>query len=241
MKGECGRRRRTASEGDEDVTLKRFKGTGEVEPNGQTDSGSITADCEATVIRATGTLAVIISEARDVVGGSGGQKTIANNTSSLQDHSNSRSTGVIKENGNATLSQDKTGSLAATAIPTSILTPPPLKPAPSAFSTTFPSLGQMPSLVPGAPAPKVTSTALAPERDDGVHSAFPRSAPLISPGPVTISSPSQDNSPSVVLSATPELNQQAPVWGSLPEVSQVSMLMGQLVSVTDVGFFSDLL
>ncbi|KAG7328930.1 hypothetical protein KOW79_007104 [Hemibagrus wyckioides] len=183
-KGECGRRRRTASEGDEDVTLKRFKGTGEVEPNGQTDGGSITADCEAT------------------------------------DHSNSRSTGVIKENGNATLSQDKTGSLAATAIPTSILTPPPLKPAPSAFSTTFPSLGQMPSLVPGAPAAKVTSTALASERDDGVHSAFPRSAPLISPGPVTISSPSQDNSPSVVLSATPELNQQAPVWGSLPEASQ---------------------
>ncbi|KAK3535412.1 hypothetical protein QTP70_016780 [Hemibagrus guttatus] len=183
-KGECGRRRRTASEGDEDVTLKRFKGTGEVEPNGQTDGGSVTADGEAT------------------------------------DHSNSRSTGVIKENGNTTLSQDKTGSLAATAIPTSILTPPPLKPAPSAFSTTFPSLGQMPNLVPGAPAPKVTSTALAPERDDGVHSAFPRSAPLISPGPVTISSPSQDNSPSVVLSATPELNQQAPVWGSLPEASQ---------------------
>ncbi|MCI4379695.1 hypothetical protein PGIGA_G00231290 [Pangasianodon gigas] len=183
-KGECGRRRRTASEGDEDVTLKRFKGTGEVEPNGQTDSGSVTADCDST------------------------------------DHSSSRSTGVIKENGNATLSQDKTGSLASTAIPTSTLTPPPLKPAPSAFSTTFPSLGQMPSLVPGAPAPKITSTALGPERDDGVLSAFPRSAPLISPGPVTISSPSQDNAPSVVLSATPELNQQAPVWGSLPEASQ---------------------
>ncbi|XP_047658232.1 lysine-specific demethylase 3B isoform X3 [Tachysurus fulvidraco] len=183
-KGECGRRRRTASEGDEDVTLKRFKGTGEVEPNGQTDSGSVTADCEST------------------------------------DHSISRSTGVIKENGNTNLSQDKTASLAATAIPTSILAPPPLKPAPSAFSTIFPSLGQMPSLVPGAPASKVTSTAMAPERDDGVHSAFPRSAPLISPGPVTISSPSQDNSPSVVLSATPDLNQQAPVWGSLPEASQ---------------------
>lgn len=214
------------------MTLKRFKGTGAVEPNGQTDSGSVTADCESTVIRGSGTLASIMLEAWDVVGGSGGENTIAsqvsansiaNNTTSLQDHSISRSTGVIKENGNTNLSQDKTASLAATAIPTSILAPPPLKPAPSAFSTIFPSLGQMPSLVPGAPAPKVTSTALAPERDDGVHSAFPRSAPLISPGPVTISSPSQDNSPSVVLSATPDLNQQAPVWGSLPEASQVSM------------------
>ncbi|XP_053538058.1 lysine-specific demethylase 3B isoform X1 [Ictalurus punctatus] len=188
-KGECGRRRRTASEGDEDVTLKRFKGTGEVEPNGQTDSGSVTADCEST------------------------------------EHSSSRSTGVIKENGNATLSQDKTGSLASTVIPTSLtLTPPPLKPAPSAFSTTFPSLGQMPNLVAGAPAPKAVSTAFATERDDGVLSAFPRSAPLISPGPVTISSPSQDNAPSVVLSAAPQLNQQAPVWGSLPETPKTTTL-----------------
>lgn len=172
----------------------------------------------------------------DIVGGSGWENTIAsqgsanciaNNTSSrhLQEHSSSRSTGVIKENGNATLSQDKTGSLASTVIPTSLtLTPPPLKPAPSAFSTTFPSLGQMPNLVAGAPAPKAVSTAFATERDDGVLSAFPRSAPLISPGPVTISSPSQDNAPSVVLSAAPQLNQQAPVWGSLPEVTMFLFL-----------------
>lgn len=146
-----------------------------------------------------------------------------NNTFSLQDYSNPRSTGVIKENGNLGLSQDKTASLTSASIPTSTLTPPPLKPAPSAFSTTFPSLGQMPSLVPGAPAPKVAPTTLGPERDDGVLSAFPRSAPLISPGPVTISSPSQDNAPSIVLSANPELNQQVPVWGSLPEASQVSI------------------
>lgn len=72
-KGECGRRRRTASEGDEDVTLKRFKGTGEVEPNGQTDSGSVTADCESTVIRGKEMLAVVLLEARDIVGGSGGE------------------------------------------------------------------------------------------------------------------------------------------------------------------------
>lgn len=171
-------------------------------------------------------------EARGVEGGNrrentivgqGSAECIANNTSFLQDHSNSRSTGIIKENGNAILSQDKTGSLASAAIPTSTLTPPPLKPAPSAFSTTFPSLGQMPSLVPGAPTPKVASTAVPPERDEGVLSAFPKSAPLISPGPVTISSPSQDNAPSVVLSANPEPNQQTPVWGSLPDASQVSM------------------
>ncbi|TSV81491.1 Lysine-specific demethylase 3B [Bagarius yarrelli] len=150
-KGDSGRRRRTASEGDEDVTLKRFKGTGELEPIGRTNSGSMTADSEST------------------------------------DPSNSRSTGVIKENGSATLSQDKTSPLGTTAIPTSIMTPPPLKPAPSAFLS---------------------------------HISLFGSAPLISPGPVTISSPSQDNAPSVVLSATPEINQQAPVWGTLSEASQ---------------------
>ncbi|KAI5624830.1 lysine-specific demethylase 3B isoform X3, partial [Silurus asotus] len=218
-KAECGRRRRTASEGDEDVTLKRFKGTGEVEPNGQTDSEkNFQWAClrlgmyEIEVKGRTSSLVMVQLTALLIT------------LLFLQEHSSSRSTGVIKENGNTTLSQDKTGPLASTAIPTSTLTPPPLKPAPSAFSTTFPSLGQMPSLVPGAPAPKVASTALASERDDGIISAFPRSAPLISPGPVTISSPSQDNAPSVVLSATPEVNQQAPVWGSLPEASQVSIL-----------------
>lgn len=65
-KGECGRRRRTASEGDEDVTLKRFKGTGEVEPNGQTDCASVTTDCESLVIRLA---AAVMLETRNVVGG----------------------------------------------------------------------------------------------------------------------------------------------------------------------------
>lgn len=50
-KGECVRRRRTASEGDEDVTLKRFKGTGEAEPNGQTDGDIATVDSDSTVMR----------------------------------------------------------------------------------------------------------------------------------------------------------------------------------------------
>lgn len=53
-KGECGRRRRTASEGDEDVTLKRFKGTGEVEPNGQSDTSPVIADSESAVIGRVG-------------------------------------------------------------------------------------------------------------------------------------------------------------------------------------------
>lgn len=66
--GECGRRRRTASEGDEDVTLKRFKGTGEVDSDGKTDSASMTADCESTVRRGRGMLELVMLRVRDVVG-----------------------------------------------------------------------------------------------------------------------------------------------------------------------------
>ncbi|XP_062856974.1 lysine-specific demethylase 3B isoform X2 [Trichomycterus rosablanca] len=175
-KGECARRRRTASECDEDVTLKRFKATGEVAPNGQ-DDGVFSKDSETL------------------------------------EHSGVRSAGFIKENGSAALIQDKSA-----VPPTSTLTPPPLKPAPSAFSSSFPSLGQMPSLVPGAPASRSSPTAA--EREDGVLSVYPKSAPLISPGPVTISSPSQGNSPSVILSAHPELGRKAPVWGALAEANQ---------------------
>uniref|UniRef100_A0A8C8FEH3 Lysine-specific demethylase n=1 Tax=Oncorhynchus tshawytscha TaxID=74940 RepID=A0A8C8FEH3_ONCTS len=40
VKGESGRRRRTSSEGEEDVTLKRFKGAGEGAAEGQNGSGS---------------------------------------------------------------------------------------------------------------------------------------------------------------------------------------------------------
>uniref|UniRef100_A0A4W4G4H8 Lysine-specific demethylase n=1 Tax=Electrophorus electricus TaxID=8005 RepID=A0A4W4G4H8_ELEEL len=187
-KGEGGRRRRTASEGgDDDITLKRFKGAGEGEADGQNGSPP-SKDSEPLMSGETPVLGVV--EGKDGVGGvvSRGKST---------DHPGNRSAGVIKENGSAILNQDRTGPPATVALPVPTPTPPPLKPAPSAFSNIFPSLGQMPSLVPGAPAPKSSPTALVPEREDGVLSGYPKTAALVSPGPVTISSPSQDNAPSV--------------------------------------------
>ncbi|XP_015457383.3 lysine-specific demethylase 3B isoform X1 [Astyanax mexicanus] len=224
-KGEGGRRRRTASEDDEDMTLKRFKGAREGDADGQNGSGS-GKDCESMVTRGGETPSVGVVEGKDGVGvvtGKGSSNaspevaTAANSTSSQQDHSSGRSVGFIKENGSGSQSQDKVGPLLSAVLPVSTPTPPPLKPAPSAFSNTFPSLGQMPNLVPGAPAPKLSPTA---EREDGVLAGYPKTAALVSPGPVTISSPSQDNTPSVILSAPSDLSQKAPVWGASPEVSQ---------------------
>lgn len=225
-KGEGGRRRRTASEADEDMTLKRFKGAGEGEADGQNGS-STSKDCESMVMRGGEAPSGQVVEGEDGVGGVAGRGS--SNTSpevislaSQQDHSSGRSVSFLKENGSASQSQDKTGPLASAMLSTSTPTPPPLKPAPSAFSNTFPSLGQMPNLVPGAPAPKSSPTTSAAEWEDGVLSGYPKTAALISPGPVTISSPSQDNAPSVVLSASSDLSQKVPVWGSPPDASQVS-------------------
>uniref|UniRef100_A0A8B9K753 Lysine-specific demethylase n=1 Tax=Astyanax mexicanus TaxID=7994 RepID=A0A8B9K753_ASTMX len=226
---EGGRRRRTASEDDEDMTLKRFKGAREGDADGQNGSGS-GKDCESMVTRGGETPSVGVVEGKDGVGvvtGKGSSNaspevaTAANSTSSQQDHSSGRSVGFIKENGSASQSQDKVGPLLSAVLPVSTPTPPPLKPAPSAFSNTFPSLGQMPNLVPGTPAPKLSPTA---EREDGVLAGYPKTAALVSPGPVTISSPSQDNTPSVILSAPSDLSQKAPVWGASPEVSQTATL-----------------
>uniref|UniRef100_A0A673FP52 Lysine-specific demethylase n=1 Tax=Sinocyclocheilus rhinocerous TaxID=307959 RepID=A0A673FP52_9TELE len=170
-KGEGSRRRRTASEGDEDITLKRFKGAGEVEG---TDGG----------------------------GGVGG-----------------------RENGSFVPNQERISSSVSAVLPASTPTPPPLKPAPSPFSNTFPSLGQMPSLVPGAPAPKSSSTLSAAEREEGgVLSGYPKTAALVSLGPVTISSPSQDNASSVALSAPVEANLKPSKWGSAPETPKTPAL-----------------
>uniref|UniRef100_A0A671NFJ5 Lysine-specific demethylase n=1 Tax=Sinocyclocheilus anshuiensis TaxID=1608454 RepID=A0A671NFJ5_9TELE len=184
-KGEGSRRRRTASEGDEDITLKRFKGAGEGFSDGQNASGS-NKDTEA-----------------------------------MQEHSHIRSTGFVKQNGSFVPDQERISSSVSAVLPASTPTPPPLKPAPSPFSNTFPSLGQMPSLVPGAPAPKSSPTLPAAEREEGgVLSGYPKTAALVSPGPVTISSPSQDNASSVTLSAPVEANQKPSMWGSAPEASQ---------------------
>ncbi|XP_016361863.1 lysine-specific demethylase 3B-like isoform X7 [Sinocyclocheilus anshuiensis] len=183
-KGEGSRRRRTASEGDEDITLKRFKGAGEGFSDGQNASGS-------------------------------------NKDTEAMEHSHIRSTGFVKQNGSFVPDQERISSSVSAVLPASTPTPPPLKPAPSPFSNTFPSLGQMPSLVPGAPAPKSSPTLPAAEREEGgVLSGYPKTAALVSPGPVTISSPSQDNASSVTLSAPVEANQKPSMWGSAPEASQ---------------------
>uniref|UniRef100_A0A671N5F4 Lysine-specific demethylase n=1 Tax=Sinocyclocheilus anshuiensis TaxID=1608454 RepID=A0A671N5F4_9TELE len=231
-KGEGSRRRRTASEGDEDITLKRFKGAGEGASDGQNANGS-NKDTEAmvTCVEMPGEGVV---EGRDGGGGVGGRVTSTcspvalpsqdssnNSNSSQQEHSHIRSTGFVKENGSFVPNQERISSSVSVVLPASTPTPPPLKPAPSPFSNTFPSLGQMPSLVPGAPAPKSSSTLPAAEREEGgVLSGYPKTAALVSLGPVTISSPSQDNASSVALSAPVEANLKPSKWGSAPEVSK---------------------
>ncbi|XP_059372396.1 lysine-specific demethylase 3B isoform X2 [Carassius carassius] len=224
-KGEGSRRRRTASEGDEDITLKRFKGAGEGTSDSQNANGS-NKDAEAMV-----TCVEMPGEGRD---GGRGTNTCSpvdlpspdssnNSSSSQQEHSRIRSTGFVKENGSCVPNQERISSSVSAVLPGSTPTPPPLKPAPSPFSNTFPSLGQMPSLVPGAPAPKSSPTLPAPEREEGgVLSGYPKTAALVSPGPVTISSPSQDNASSVTLSAPVEANQKSRMWGSTPEAGQSS-------------------
>ncbi len=180
----------------------------------------------------------IVVEGRDGGGGVGGRVTSSpvtcspvalpsqdssnNSNSSQQEHSHIRSTGFVKENGSFVPNQERISSSVSAVLPASTPTPPPLKPAPSPFSNTFPSLGQMPSLMPGAPAPKSSPTLPAAEREEGgVLSGYPKTTALVSPGPVTISSPSQDNASSVTLSAPVEANQKPSMWGSTPEASQV--------------------
>uniref|UniRef100_A0A671N5G4 Lysine-specific demethylase n=1 Tax=Sinocyclocheilus anshuiensis TaxID=1608454 RepID=A0A671N5G4_9TELE len=156
-------------------------------------------------------------------GASDGQNANGSNkdTEAMQEHSHIRSTGFVKENGSFVPNQERISSSVSVVLPASTPTPPPLKPAPSPFSNTFPSLGQMPSLVPGAPAPKSSSTLPAAEREEGgVLSGYPKTAALVSLGPVTISSPSQDNASSVALSAPVEANLKPSKWGSAPEVSK---------------------
>uniref|UniRef100_A0A8C7GA31 Lysine-specific demethylase n=1 Tax=Oncorhynchus kisutch TaxID=8019 RepID=A0A8C7GA31_ONCKI len=177
VKGESGRRRRTSSEGEEDVTLKRFKGAGEGAAEGQNGSGSTKGMVTWGEEVATG--------GEDGVGGGAPPR-------------------YPKENGRSLSTQDRQGSADSTTTVTP--TPPPLKPAPSPFSnTSFPSLGQMPSLVPGAPASKPSPAALITESEEPSQSTYPKTAALVSPGPVTISSPSQGSAPSVALGSKPIL------------------------------------
>uniref|UniRef100_A0A8C8FED0 Lysine-specific demethylase n=1 Tax=Oncorhynchus tshawytscha TaxID=74940 RepID=A0A8C8FED0_ONCTS len=166
VKGESGRRRRTSSEGEEDVTLKRFKGAGEGAAEGQNGSGSTKG---------------MVTWGEEVA--TGGEDGVDR--------------GLLTR-------------------PLQSPPPHPLKPAPSPFSnTSFPSLGQMPSLVPGAPASKPSPAALITESEEPSQSTYPKTAALVSPGPVTISSPSQGSAPSVALAAplcfSPKLSGSKPI------------------------------
>ncbi|XP_039504584.1 lysine-specific demethylase 3B isoform X1 [Pimephales promelas] len=241
-KGEGSRRRRTASEGNEDITLKRFKGAGEGASDSQNGNGS-NKDAGAMVTHVEMPVDLVV-ERKDGGGGVGGrvsstcspvafpnQDSSNNTNSSQQDHSHIRSTSFVKENGSFVPNQERISSMSA-VLPASTPTPPPLKPAPSPFSNTFPSLGQMPSLVPGAPAPKSSPTLPLSERDEGgVLSGYPKTAALVSPGPVTISSPSQDNASSVALSVPADANQKPSMWGSTPEASQTPKTLALAAAV----------
>uniref|UniRef100_A0A673Y1A6 Lysine-specific demethylase n=1 Tax=Salmo trutta TaxID=8032 RepID=A0A673Y1A6_SALTR len=198
-KGESGRRRRTASEGEEDMTLKRFKGSGEGAADGQNGSGSTKASEEGMV-----TWGAELAGGGRRVNSSSSEVTQVyaspNSTSSQMDQSNTPPR-YTKENGRALSTQDRQGSADSTTTATP--TPPPLKQAPSPFSnTSFPSLGQMPSLVPGALAPKPSPAGPTLEREEPSQSTNPKMAALVSPGLVTISSPSQASSTSVALSGS---------------------------------------
>ncbi|XP_021416531.2 lysine-specific demethylase 3B isoform X2 [Oncorhynchus mykiss] len=228
VKGESGRRRRTSSEGEEDVTLKRFKGAGEGAAEGQNGSSSTKGMVTWGEEVATG--------GEDGVGGGGRvNSTINNNSSSsevTQGHATPNSISshmdqskapprYPKENGRSLSTQDRQGSADSTTTVTP--TPPPLKPAPSPFSnTSFPSLGQMPSLVPGAPASKPSPVALTTESEEPSQSTYPKTAALVSPGPVTISSPSQGSAPSVALAAPLCFSPKLTAWTGPPNQTEGS-------------------
>lgn len=211
MKGDSGRRRRTASEGEDDLNLKRFKGAADAPADGQNCSDPGKAPLWAA--DSTDRVSSTTKNGSACSEGAFAQGRVP--SPSVAEQSAAPRYGAhVKENGRSLASQgaaDSTTALAHTP------TPPPLKLAPSPFSTTsFPSLGQMPSLVPGAPAPKA-SPSPQPDREDASPSAYSKTAALVSPGPVTISW-SHDSGPSVALSASVAFSPKAPSWGSQTEV-----------------------
>ncbi|XP_068442046.1 lysine-specific demethylase 3B isoform X2 [Clinocottus analis] len=244
MKGDGGRRRRTASEGgDDDLNLKRFKGAVDAVADGQNcgDSNKILAD--GMGIWGGDSAERVSSTTKN---GSSSEGTFAQgrvsspNTNSLlqmdQLNATPRHPAHVKENGRSISTQ---GAPDSTTAVTHTPTPPPLKPAPSPFSTTsFPSLGQMPSLVPGAPAPKA-SPSPQPDREEASQSAYSKTAALVSPGPVTISW-SHDSGPSVALSAPVGFSPKAPTWGSQTEGSKTASGFCLPPTVPTASVFGDI-
>lgn len=222
MKGDNGRRRKTTSEGEDDMNLKRFKGAGNAGADGQNFDDSNKTPMEGMGIWGGDSVERVSSTTKNGNSSEGtipqGRVSSPNSKPSLQmDQSNPthpRYPAHIKENGRSFSTQGSADS--TTAVPHTP-TPPPLKPAPSPFSTTsFPSLGQMPSLVPGAPAPKA-SPSPQPEREEVSQSPYCKTTALVSPGPVTISW-SHDSGPSVALSASVGFCPKASTWGNQAEV-----------------------
>uniref|UniRef100_A0A1A7WDC0 Lysine-specific demethylase n=2 Tax=Iconisemion striatum TaxID=60296 RepID=A0A1A7WDC0_9TELE len=234
MKGDGGRRRRTPSEGEEDLNLKRFKGAGDCDTSSQISGDSCNAAGEGMWAGDSGER--VSSTTRNGSSTEGIPPQVNTNPTSQMDTSNASSPRYpthIKENGRLLTTQGAADS-------TSSLTPnpPPLKPAPSPFSTpSFPSLGHMPNLVPGAPAPKPSSSP-QPEREEPCQSALSKTAALVSPGPVTISW-SQDSSPSVALSAAVGFGPKAPSWGSQTEGSKTAPGFPLAQSVPAAPVFGD--
>nr|XP_040029144.1 lysine-specific demethylase 3B isoform X1 [Gasterosteus aculeatus aculeatus] len=231
-KGDSGRRRRTASEGDDDLNLKRFKGAGEAAADGKNGGDSNKMPAEGTGIWGGDSAERVSSTTKN------GSASSPNAVASLQmDQSNAapRPPSHVKENGRPLPTQ---GAADSTTAVSHNPTPPPLKPAPSPFSTTsFPSLGQMPSLVPGAPPPKASKSP-QPDREEASQSAYSKTAALVSPGPVTISW-SQDSGPSVALSASVGFSPKVPTWGSQTEGSKTASSFGLPKTVPTASVFGD--
>ncbi|KAG9346748.1 hypothetical protein JZ751_007065 [Albula glossodonta] len=215
-KGESGRRRRNVSESDGDTTLKRFKGAGEGDAEGQ-NGGSSSEGMEESMVtwggggRLGSNSSNIISKVPDMSfpqgqgspnpGASQGQPTLCFAT-------------YTKENGRTLVVQDRPASGDSTAplAPT----PPPLKAAPSPFSnTSFPSLGQMPSLVPGT-SPKPTAVSVPEREKEGVLPGFSSAAALVSPAPIAASTSShlsEGGTPNMGPAAPLSFSQNPPSWG----------------------------
>uniref|UniRef100_A0A8C4H3W1 Lysine-specific demethylase n=1 Tax=Dicentrarchus labrax TaxID=13489 RepID=A0A8C4H3W1_DICLA len=239
MKGDSGRRRRTASEGEDDLNLKRFKGAGDAGADGQNCGDSNKTPAEGKGIWGGDSSERVSSTTKNGSSCEGtfpqGRVSSPSTNSSLQmDQSNAtppRYPAHVKENGRSL----STGAADSTTAVAHTPTPPPLKPAPSPFSTTsFPSLGQMPSLVPGAPAPKA-SPSPQPDREEASQSAYSKTAALVSPGPVTISW-SHDSGPSVALSASVGFSPKGSKTASgfrLPQAVPTASVFGDVTSQTN--------
>lgn len=224
MKGDGGRRRKTPSEDEEDLHLKRFKGAGDSDTDAQNSGDSSKIAVEGMGMWTGDSGERISSTAKNGNSTDGVSPQVrapppTPNSKPQMDPSNAslpHYPGQVKENGRLLSNQ---GAADSTSISSHTPNPPPLKPAPSPLSAaSFPSVGQMPILVPGAPAPK-PSTSPQPDQEDSCQSAYSKTAALVSPGPVTISW-TQDSSPSVALSASVGFGPKAPTWGSQTEVRQ---------------------